>query len=73
MCVKKLDKTCSEVSEGVWVGRERGGHKVGGSEVVQMGDESEGVQVGDESEGVRVGDESERVRVGDESESVGGR
>ena len=40
-CKDKLDKTCSEVSEGVWVGRERGGHKVRGSEGVQVGDESE--------------------------------
>ena len=50
-CKDKLDKTCSEVSEGVWVCEGRGGHKVGGSEGVQVGDGSEGVQVGCESEG----------------------
>ena len=36
-CKDKLDKTCSEVSEGVWVCEGRGGHKAGGS----VGDESE--------------------------------
>ena len=40
-CVDKLDKKCSEVSEGC-VGREERGHTVGGSEGVQVEDESEG-------------------------------
>ena len=38
-CVDKLDKTCSEVSEGCMARKERG-HKVAGSEGVQVRDVS---------------------------------